>query len=738
MSGTELAGRRDLRELAARGALPELESAWLESLADPPPARHYLEALGALPDGLRGSTAVSLLLLLLEACEQRARHLDVLEVVRVLHPYRQQKVDLRQKAMAAIAGQHGAQPWFELFRELSALDAARGDLLDALGRFEKLARYVPGAVVYHRSGWGEGLVQDHDLPQRGLNVEFRRDRARRFMPFTTALDVLAVLDASDLRARLLVDIEGLKREAEERPASLLQAVCRLHKGRAGVKEIRALLEGPVVEERSWASWWKKAKVAAAHDPFLAVDNPARPMFILRQRALTPVEEMRGALDRAPTLADALEVVRGPLSLDPQPEVRQLMLERLSTLLSAPLPPPARPGTVAAGRLRTVAARVEAALLLARHGAAPAELSARSVDEAVKEVGFAGLTEALPEAGLRREALEAFLVARPQLWSDALLPELENLAPQTLDFVADKLLAAGRGHALANRFHIFLLTPSKWPWAVMRLAKRWEAGLFEGLEEAPEMDDVAMGLLHLAETQAPKAARGDKEAKEVMRQLDELLLSPKTGILRPFAEHGARGDLAAALGVIQRCKAMPTEIVAGLHKHLDARFPDLRPKDETPFWERGGIWCTRAGIARRREEHRVLLHEKIPANSADIGRAAAYGDLSENFEWTAAIEQQRQLTEKAAAMEAELKLARVIEEEELPPGVVAPGTRVSFEQDGQRHEVTVLGPWDLGEGIISYRAPLAAGMLGAKAGESIQIELPAGVAMVKVLKVEPAV
>ncbi|MBM3984283.1 MAG: hypothetical protein FJ296_01110, partial [Planctomycetes bacterium] len=346
--------------------------------------------------------------------------------------------------------------------------------------------------------------------------------------------------------------------------------------------------------------------------------------------------------------------------------------------------------------------------------------------------------ALPEAGLRREALDALMAARPQLWSDALLPELATLSPQTLDVVADRLLAAGRGDALANRFHIFLLTPSRWPWAVMRLAKRWEAGMFKNLPGAPEMDDVAMGLLHLAETQAPKAGRGDKEAKEVMRQLDELLLSPRTGILRPFAEHGARGDLAAALGVIQRCKAMPTEIVVGLHKHLFARFPDLRPKDETPFWERGGIWCTRAGIARRQEEYRVLVHDKIPANSADIGRAASYGDLSENFEWTAAIEQQRQLTEKAAAMEAELKLAQAIEDQEAPPGLVAPGTRVTWEQAGQRHVATVLGPWDQGEGVISYRAPLAAGMLGCRAGESVEVELPDGVATLKVLAVEPAV
>jgi transcription elongation GreA/GreB family factor len=482
-------------------------------------------------------------------------------------------------------------------------------------------------------------------------------------------------------------------------------------------------------------------VAAARDPYLAVDNPARPVFILRQRALTPVDELRGALERAPTLAAVLPVARGPLSMDPAPELKALILARLQQGLDAPAPV-VLPRSGSGGRAwgadpppPLAGARVAPTLLLARHGALPRERAAAVVDEAVKASSFAALADALPDAGLRRDALEAFVAARPQLWSDALLPELAELSPQVLDAVADRLLAAGRGDALANRFHIFLLTPSRSPHVVMRLAKRWEAGMFEKIEGAPELADVAMGLLHLAETQAPRAVRGDKPAKEVMRQLEELLLAPKTGILKPFSQHGARGDLAAALGVLSRCKAMPDNVVSGLHEHLDERFPELRPKDETPFWERGAIWCTRAGIARRREEYRVLIHEKIPANSTDIGRAAAYGDLSENFEWAAAIEQQRQLTEKAAAMEAELKLAQAIEDAHSEPGIVAPGTRVTFEQDGKQQTVTVLGPWDVGEGFISYRAPLAAGMLGSKAGDTVQVELPGGQATVKVLKVE---
>src|SRR6185436_2026172 len=277
-----------------------------------------------------------------------------------------------------------------------------------------------------------------------------------------------------------------------------------------------------------------------------------------------------------------------------------------------------------------------------------------------------------------------------------------------------------------------------PAAVLRLAKRWAEGRFEKIEGAPSLHDVTMGLLHLAETQAPLAARGDKPAKEIMRLLDEQLLSGRSALLQRFVKAGSRGELSAALGVLKRCRQMPDEIVAGLRKPVQERFPDLAPVEELPFWEGGAIYSSKEGLARRREEYRVLMHEKIPANSEDIGRAASYGDLSENFEWTAAIEQQRQLTEKAAAMEAELRLAQTIEDQKLPPGVVAPGTSVTFAQDGGAAKtVSILGPWDVGADVMSYRAPLAAGMLGAKAGETVQVTLPSGPATVKVVAVEPA-
>jgi len=298
------------------------------------------------------------------------------------------------------------------------------------------------------------------------------------------------------------------------------------------------------------------------------------VFILRKRALSAEDEARSALERSKTLEAALDVVRAPLGLDPEPAVKAALLDGLSQRLEA--------GGGAA-------ARVEAALLLARHGARPQEFVAEVVDAAVSAgAGFADLAAHLPDSSLRHEALEAFVAARPKLWSDALIGELSDLSPQMLDLVCERLIADGRGDAVANRFHIFLLNPSRQPGTVMRLARSFASGLLKDVKVAPTLSEVAMGLLHLAETQAPRAARGDKPAKEVMRGLEEVLCGKKRGLFKPFAENATRDELARVIDVLKRVKQMPDEIATPLNRAITERFPDLKPKDDLPFWHSNRI------------------------------------------------------------------------------------------------------------------------------------------------------
>ena len=126
-------------------------------------------------------------------------------------------------------------------------------------------------------------------------------------------------------------------------------------------------------------------------------------------------------------------------------------------------------------------------------------------------------------------------------------------------------------------------------------------------------------------------------------------------------------------------------------------------------------------------------------SSDL-KAAAMGDLSENAEWEMAIQEQQKLTQRASEIETELRAVELIENAILPEDTVCPGTFVRYRDLDKRseHEIEILGPWDTdGEHIVSYRAPLAAGLLGRRPGDRARIKLPSGELQVEVLATRTA-
>jgi transcription elongation factor GreA len=196
------------------------------------------------------------------------------------------------------------------------------------------------------------------------------------------------------------------------------------------------------------------------------------------------------------------------------------------------------------------------------------------------------------------------------------------------------------------------------------------------------------------------------------------------------------------------RSLQTVLARGVDPQIDGMMTDIAlEKDRhffahelVPFWQGNSILTTRSGLNRRSAELHELREVKIPANQDAIGRAASFGDLSENSEWEAAIAEQRNLTQRAMEIEAELRSAELIENAAMPEDTACPGARVRYLDLGsdREHQIQILGPWDdhLGEDVVSYRAPLAAGLLGKHPGEEANLELPGGKIHIRLVAVEP--
>ena len=108
--------------------------------------------------------------------------------------------------------------------------------------------------------------------------------------------------------------------------------------------------------------------------------------------------------------------------------------------------------------------------------------------------------------------------------------------------------------------------------------------------------------------------------------------------------------------------------------------------------------------------------------AAIKKAREFGDLSENFEYHAAKNEQGLLERQIAILRERLDHAEIVEG--AAPGVVSIGSHLVIEDEsGDRIEVelSALG----GNGTVSPSSPLGSAVLGKKVGDTVQVEAPRG-------------
>lgn len=134
--------------------------------------------------------------------------------------------------------------------------------------------------------------------------------------------------------------------------------------------------------------------------------------------------------------------------------------------------------------------------------------------------------------------------------------------------------------------------------------------------------------------------------------------------------------------------------------------------------------TPAGLKALEDELQELKVVKRKEVAQKIKEAREQGDLSENAEYDAAKDEQRDIEARIEELEQILKNAEVIDEK-FKKGVISLGCMVTLEDIGLGKEVTyhIVGSTeaDILQNKISNEAPIGRSLLGAKIGDVVQVE-----------------
>ncbi len=142
-----------------------------------------------------------------------------------------------------------------------------------------------------------------------------------------------------------------------------------------------------------------------------------------------------------------------------------------------------------------------------------------------------------------------------------------------------------------------------------------------------------------------------------------------------------------------------------------------------------------------EQHARLsaeLAELEGPKRAEIVRAIAvargHGDLSENFEYHAAKDEQGLLERRISILRGRLDGAVVVEAGGSDTAAV--GSHVVIEDETgalMELEISAVG----GDGTVSPTSPLGKALLGRKAGETVEVQAPRGVWMARIVEISAA-
>ena len=148
--------------------------------------------------------------------------------------------------------------------------------------------------------------------------------------------------------------------------------------------------------------------------------------------------------------------------------------------------------------------------------------------------------------------------------------------------------------------------------------------------------------------------------------------------------------------------------------------------------------TYEGLKKLEEELHDLKVVRRTEVAQKIKEAREQGDLSENAEYDAAKDEQRDIEARIEEIEKILKNAEVVLDEEVDTGKISIGCKVKIRdmELKEDHEYKIVGSTEANilKDKISNESPIGAALIGAKEGETIKVETPAGLLKYKVLSI----
>ena len=568
-------------------------------------------------------------------------------------------------------------------------------LPDSLHRLEKLLKIKPGVLVLAKV-WGLGEVKRVDYFYRRITVDFKLKRGHQYA-YDVAAESLEFPGDDHVLVLSRIDPVRIENMLKGNQAEFVKAVLKSFGDMPLVKLEKTIVENGFIKKNEWKAFWDKARTALKQDRFVEVPVKKTDPIILKQTADDYGESWLIAFshetDPRRILSSVREFVAAGKFKDSTDDVKDKIADRVVFALTAA----SKTDDALYARLAILVAdlglsRPSSAEMLdylwARHRyiKAMTELPAREVGALVKFL-------AGDEAG--RDKLYAAIAELPY----AAVMEVIS------QFADDPKLRAAVGA---------LMKQPKAPATLITLI----TGRYDQFADWAELPQLIVILMHAIALGEGRQGGETLRMQNIVRRLfsdikwigsvfAKLDDSEKAMLFERFQASIAWDPSTHHTTVIRMTNLEPS-----LASHLVKDEKKQRRRRETSL----------RSYAEKKAEYLKLINKDMPENVKRIEFAKSFGDLSENAEYQYAKDEQRQLMQKQATMQADLDEVKAVDFAFATTDEVMPGVTVTINVAGQAKTYVVLGEWDndIEKGIISSATRLALAMMGGKVGDKIKV------------------
>lgn len=151
-----------------------------------------------------------------------------------------------------------------------------------------------------------------------------------------------------------------------------------------------------------------------------------------------------------------------------------------------------------------------------------------------------------------------------------------------------------------------------------------------------------------------------------------------------------------------------------------------------------VYLTAEGLQKLKLELQFMRTKERARIAESIAEARAQGDLSENAEYDAAKEEQSHLEARIARIESTIANARLVDESKVDTSrayILSVVTVVNVKTRVEQ-AYTLVSPEeaDINAGRISIKSPIGKSLLGKRAGDVVEVTVPAGVVKLEIVDI----